>query len=158
MADERERGRPVVAGAELDGEVDLRVPASTDYLWVLRAAAVAVAKDLELDTSSVDLQLATDELCALLLDGAAPGGHVSVRFHHDDDDLYVRMRVERATEAFEPTAPELSRMLLSATVDSYEVRIDGDELVGVLQHALDGAPDIDPHHDPYPDDGSGGEV
>ena len=122
----------------LDERGTVTVPAQLRFLELIQTAVrVGLgATDCDPDCAS-DVQLAADELAAVLIVSARSPGQLRLRVTHDDDDVYVRMSVPLSEAGFHPRHAGLSRMLLDATADSYDVRVCGDDLVGVLQRAID---------------------
>jgi len=84
----------LTAGGPNAGEVELRVPAASAFVAVLRSvtAGLAARCDLTLDEIE-DLRLAVDEACALLLPVAAIGADLTTTFTLTDGQLVVRARV-----------------------------------------------------------------
>ena len=114
------------------------VPAELRYLEVLRVAVRVATEGAGCDYGcDRDLQLAADELASILIVSARTPGTLRLAVTTDESDVYVRMMVPLAETGFQTEVADLTRMLLDATVDSYDVRSDGGELIGVLQRALD---------------------
>jgi hypothetical protein len=119
------------------------VPAELRFLEVLRIAVRVAAADSGCDGAcDRDLQLAVDELASILIISARTPSGLELAVTHDETDVYVRMVVPVSEAGFRPEVADLTRLLLDATVDSYEVRTDNEDLVGVLQRSLN-----DRHHD-----------
>jgi hypothetical protein len=113
------------------------IPAELRFLDVARSAVSAALAGSGRDAGCErDLQLATDELAAILIASARVRSQLSIAVTDDGTDVYVRMVVAMAPSGFYAASLDLTRMLLDATVDSYEVGVDGDALVGILQRAL----------------------
>lgn len=106
------------------GTVELRIPASADYVVLARTAAAAVAARLDFTLDRLaDLRLAVDEAAALLLAGAAPGSDLLVRFTAFDDGSGLEVRVLAAGSAASLPGPgSFAWTVLTALVD--EVRVD----------------------------------
>jgi serine/threonine-protein kinase RsbW len=69
------------APPSIDGVVDLRVPASSAFVSVLRSVAAGLAARCDLTLDEIeDLRIAVDEACALLLPLAAPGTDLTTTF------------------------------------------------------------------------------
>lgn len=84
---------PAEAGS-IDGVVELRVPASSAFIAVLRSvtAGLAARCDLTLDEIE-DLRIAVDEACALLVPVAAPGAVLSTSFTLAPGELIITVQV-----------------------------------------------------------------
>lgn len=74
--------------------VELRVPASSVYLVVLRTttASLAARQGFTLDDIE-DLRIAVDEACAILLPMAEPGAALECRFELRTDQLNITVSV-----------------------------------------------------------------
>jgi len=83
-----------------------------------------------------DLQLATDELASILIIAADRPARLQLTVTDDGTDVYVRLLVPASPAGVPPPLSELTRLLLDATVESYEIALEGDRLLGVLQRAL----------------------
>lgn len=124
-----------------DGGTTVTVPAELRFLEVLRVAVRVALEDSVRDAGcDRDLQLATDELASVLMVSARSPGTLQLAVGHDETDVYVRMVVPLCVAGFRPEVADLTRLLLDATVGSYDVRADGEELIGVLQRSLDSGP------------------
>lgn len=117
------------------------VPADLRFLEVIRGS-VRIALDASgCDAGcSSDLQLACDEVGGMLITSARTRGDLQLAVTEDGMDAYVRMTVPVAVTGFRPPVPDLARMLLDATADSYEVRTDGEELIGIIQREIASSP------------------
>jgi hypothetical protein len=113
------------------------VPAELRFLEVIRSSVHAALRESGCDPGCAsDLQLACDELAGVLITSARTPSDLRLAVTDDGVDAYVRMVVPVAPSGFRPEVPDLTRMLLDATADSYEVRTDGQDLVGVLQREI----------------------
>jgi hypothetical protein len=113
------------------------VPAELRFLEVLRTAVRVAVEGSGCDAGcDRDLQLAVDELASILIVSAQTPSGLHLGVTHDETDIYVRMIVPISEAGFHPEVADLTRLLLDATVDSYDVRTDGEDLVGVLQRSL----------------------
>jgi anti-sigma regulatory factor (Ser/Thr protein kinase) len=122
----------------LDERTTITVPAQLRFLELVQTAVRVWLRDSGCDVGCVrDVQLAADELAATLIIAARTPGSFRLGVTHDDHDVYVTMSVPLAEAGFHPVHPELTRMLLDATADSYDVRVCDDDLVGVLQRSMD---------------------
>jgi serine/threonine-protein kinase RsbW len=115
-----------VTDAPHGDHVELRVPASSAYLAVLRTAAAGLAARLDFTLDDIeDLRIAVDEACALLLPVAAEGAQLTCRFELEHAALHVSVSVPSTV----PTPPEpgsFAWTVLSALASDVEaVRGDG---------------------------------
>jgi hypothetical protein len=115
------------------------VPAELRFLDMIRVAVrVALDGSGSDPDCDADLCLASDELATLLIAGAETRSSLQLSVTHDRGHAYVRMLVPRAAGGSLPPQPELSGLLLAATVDAYQIGISGGELVGTLRRRLRG--------------------
>ena len=102
-------------------EVTLTVPAESMYLSVVRTAAAGLAARL-------DLRIAVDEACALLLKQARSDTHVRCEFSVADQALGVRASAECDT----PTVPSrdgFSWTVLTALTSTLDMEVQDHELI-----------------------------
>jgi serine/threonine-protein kinase RsbW len=84
-------------------DAEVRLPAETAYVAVLRMAASGIAARLDFTLDDVeDLRMAVGEACAMVLADATPGGSLTAQFFLGDGRIEVRV----AADAAEPTAPD----------------------------------------------------
>ena len=77
--------------------VDMRLPASSAYLSVLRTATAGLAARLDFTLDEIeDLRIAVDEACAMLLPQAGPEGVLECRFELAGSALRVTVAVPAA--------------------------------------------------------------
>lgn len=111
-----------------DDEVRLAVPATPEYLRLARVTATGLASRLGFTYDEVeDLRLAIDELCFALIGNKGRPGYVSLRYVMTTDALHIE-----GEGAFEDVGPapklsDLSRQILAALVDEYDVGGAGTE-------------------------------
>jgi serine/threonine-protein kinase RsbW len=106
--------------------VELRVPATSAYLAVLRTAAAGLAARLDFTLDDIeDLRIAVDEACALLLPLAAADTQLTCRF--DLLGTVLQVAVSVPSEAAEPPQPgSFAWTVLSAIAGEVEaVSSDG---------------------------------
>jgi serine/threonine-protein kinase RsbW len=78
--------------------VELRLPANSAYLSVLRTATAGLAARLDFTLDEIeDLRIAVDEACALLIPDAADGGELTCLFSLSPDALSVSVEVPSRT-------------------------------------------------------------
>jgi hypothetical protein len=110
------------AQAEPPDTVTFALPAHLSFLAVIRDAVAAVVR--EVGGSSAcrrDLQLASDEAAAVLIEDAPAWSEVKMAIAHDDADIYVRLITRRAKPGHRLVIHELTRMLLGSAVQSYDI-------------------------------------
>ncbi len=128
------------AGVEpgMTAEIGILVPAHLSFLGIVRETVDVVMARLPCDAACrSDVRLATDELASVLMLAASPWSAFEVKVTHDDSDLYVRMSAHRATPGTDVTVEGPSRTLLSATIESCDVWLEGRQAFAVLQRPLD---------------------
>ncbi|HZT64385.1 MAG TPA: ATP-binding protein [Acidimicrobiales bacterium] len=108
-------------------EVRLVVPASPEFVRLARVTASGLASRLGFSYDEIeDLRLAVDELCYAVIGPAGRPGALTVRFFIREGGLEVE-----GTGHFDPGGPpvglsDLSHQILTALVDSHDVRADLD--------------------------------
>lgn len=72
------------------GPVDIRVPASSEHLRILRLVSSSLAASLGFAVDQLDdLRIAVDELCSLLIEHARTDARLCVSLRNDDGRLRV---------------------------------------------------------------------
>ena len=109
------------------GDVRLVVPASPEYLRLVRLTAAGLASRLGFTFDEVeDLRIAVDELCFHLLgDGGDPSGDartMDLTYSAGTDFIAITGKTGLTGQAPEPS--ELSEQILDALVDEHEVSGD----------------------------------
>ena len=90
--------RPIGYPELADDVVELRLPAASAYLSVLRTATAGLAARLDFTLDEIeDLRIAVDEACALLIPDAADGAELTCRFSLAPDALSVTVEVSSRT-------------------------------------------------------------
>jgi serine/threonine-protein kinase RsbW len=127
--------------------VELRVPADSAFVAVLRSvtAGLAARCDLTLDEIE-DLRIAVDEACALLLPLAAPAASLSADFTLATGELIVTVSVPTG-ESAELNRDGFGWTVLDALASAVETEAaDGRvsiSLTKIRDHSEDGATDAD---------------
>lgn len=85
-----------------------------------------------------ELQLATDEAAAVLIDDAMPWTEIRLVVTYDDEDVYVRVVSRRAQPGRGLGTGDLTALLLDGMVESYELFADGQRGYAILQTSWDG--------------------
>lgn len=125
---------PQIVASSYPSSLWLSVPAADRSLGLVRDVTVRIAEEADVPGDRVDdLRLAADELASVVIEGARPASNLELSVGYDDEDLYLRIWAPVSSRGFEPKTPELTELLLVATVDSFEVGNDGQLIVGVLQ-------------------------
>jgi serine/threonine-protein kinase RsbW len=109
-----------------DGSVALSLPADPRHLRLARLTASGFSADLGFSLDEVEeLRLAVGEASALLVEHAAAGARLTVRYHDDDGELVVEGRCP--ADAGSPlTVDPVAEAVLANTVDTFEVDRDGE--------------------------------
>jgi serine/threonine-protein kinase RsbW len=82
----------------VDDMVELRLPAVSAYLSVLRTATAGLAARLDFTLDEIeDLRIAVDEACAMLIPDAAEGAELTCLFSLSPDALSVTVEVPSRT-------------------------------------------------------------
>ncbi|HET9499955.1 MAG TPA: ATP-binding protein [Marmoricola sp.] len=82
---------------------ELRLPAETAYVAVLRMTTAGIAARLDFTLDAIeDLRIAVGEACALVLEGADPSGDLRATYQLADDQLTV----EIAADTIGPLEPD----------------------------------------------------
>jgi hypothetical protein len=109
--------------------VELRLPATVEWLALARITGAAVASRLDFSYDEIsDLRLAIDELCLTLVEGR-PASYLEISFEADGDVLTVRgtatagsgerAETDAAIEADLALSSDLSARILDALVDAH---------------------------------------
>ena len=107
-------------------EVRLAVPASPEYLRLVRVTGTGLASRLGFTFDEVeDLRLAIDELCFALIGSRGRKGTLRLRYVVSDDVLEVRGTAELDDPSTVPGMSELSERILDALVDEHEMTREG---------------------------------
>lgn len=111
---------------EVDGFVALSVPADPRHLRLARLTASGFSADLGFSLDEVEeLRLAVGEASALLVEHAAAGARLTVRYLDDGGEIVIEGRCE--ADAGSPLSVDpVAEAVLANTVDAYEVEQDGD--------------------------------
>ena len=99
-----------VSGTAVEDTVEIRLPADSAYLSVLRTATAGLAARLDFTLDEIeDLRIAVDEACAMLLPAAIDTATLTCRFRLDPTTLEVVASIAVGTSphslAVHPTRP-----------------------------------------------------
>ena len=118
--------------AEKRPKVELRIPADSAYLAVLRTATAGLAARLDFTLDDIeDLRIAVDEACAMVLPQARPDSDLTCTF----DLAPARLTVAVTAECDDPRPPHregFAWTVLSALTNEVSADVDGDRLTVVL--------------------------
>jgi hypothetical protein len=135
--------RPVTTrgGDATHDEAVVTMPAELRFLTVARTVVLVATEQADRDAECEDdLQLATDELASVVVSSAGAGTELRMSVAHDDTDIYVRMTAPVADGTTTAAVPELSLILLRATVDSFDVTVHDAKVVAILQRRIRAEP------------------
>jgi serine/threonine-protein kinase RsbW len=112
-------------GAEPDAE--LRVPAETAYVAVLRMTTAGIAARLDFTLDEIeDLRIAVGEACAMVLDDADPDGQLRASYHIGEGTLTVRVAAETRSPG-PPDQDSFAWQVLSALTTKVEASRNANE-------------------------------
>ena len=108
--------------------VSIKIPASPQYLGVLRLVAAGLAARLRFTLEDIeDLKIAVDELSAYITGSQGREGSLDVRFLIGDDRIEIRgTALLQAGHKVRTDLTELSQMILETVADSASLgQLDG---------------------------------
>jgi serine/threonine-protein kinase RsbW len=114
--------------------VEVRLPATSAYLSVLRTATAGLAARLNFTLDEIeDLRIAVDEACAMLLPQATSGEDFTCTFtlEHDALDVHVRIPTGRGTL---PERDTFAWTVLSALAGDVDAGVEPDTAVWIRLH------------------------
>jgi len=127
-----ESGAATVTGREAPDHVQVRMPAESAYLSVLRTAAAGLAARLDFTLDEIeDLRIAIDEACAMLLSQAIPGTDLECGFELDADQVTITVSVT-AAQARMPSRDTFAWTVLSALAGSVDSRLGPEDRVAIV--------------------------
>lgn len=116
--------RPVVPAQSEPDVVHLEFPPSPRFLAAARLVATSLGADVGLSVDDLDdLRLGVNELVTALLDGSGPTSRIALEFAPNQDAITVTGRIQGDDGA--AVADELTRRILEAVADHYEVGTNG---------------------------------
>lgn len=99
-------------------DAEVRLPAETAYVAVLRMAASGIAARLDFTLDDVDdLKMAVSEACAMVLAGATPGGSLYADFFLGEGQIEVRVSAD-ALDADPPDPGSFAWQVLATTASA----------------------------------------
>lgn len=109
-------------------DVELRLPADSAYVLVLRTAAAGLAARLDFPLDDIeDIRTAVDEATSMLLTQATPGSHLECGFALRADTMVVTLSADCASP-HEPDRDSFSWQVLAALTSSVHAEAGTDRL------------------------------
>ncbi len=109
-------------------DVELRIPADSAFLAVLRTATAGLAARLDFTLDDIeDLRIAVDEACAMVLPQAREGSDLHCTF----DLAPTRLTVAVSADCEDPRPPGrdgFAWTVLAALTSEVDARVEGDRL------------------------------
>ena len=91
---------PTGPGDQSRADVELRLPADSAYVSVLRTTSAGLAARLDFTLDDIeDLRMAVGEACALVLEHADPGGDLYANFDLSDGSIRVSVSADSRSAA-----------------------------------------------------------
>lgn len=113
-------------------DVELRIPADSAFLSVLRTATAGLAARLDFTLDDIeDLRIAVDEACAMVLPQAVTDSDLNCSFFLGGDTLSVSVSAECKSPR-QPSKDNFAWTVLSALTTSLNSHVDGDILTITL--------------------------
>lgn len=122
-------------------DVELRIPADSAYVAVLRTTSAGLAARLDFTLDDIeDLRMAVGEACALVLPSASDGSDMTCRFYLGSGELTVTVGV-RSTSATPPDPDGFAWQVLTTLADEATSSVeDGHFDISLTMHS--GARDV----------------
>ena len=113
-------------------DVELRIPADSAFLSVLRTATAGLAARLDFTLDDIeDLRIAVDEACAMVLPQATTDSNLNCSFYLGGDTLSVAVTAE-CKDPYPPSQDNFAWTVLAALTTSLRSEVDGDKLTITL--------------------------
>jgi len=107
--------------------VEIRIPPATPYVGLVRALAGGLGARLDFTYDQImDLHIAIDEVCSRLLATTDAPEALVLRFTVDDGQLSFEARADGNLRADREFLNPMSRMILEALVDRFDIVQDPD--------------------------------
>ncbi len=114
--------------AETRPDVELKIPADSAFLSVLRTATAGLAARLDFTLDDIeDLRIAVDEACAIVLPQAVPGSSLTCSFFLAHDTLRVSVSADCDSPRI-PSKDGFAWTVLSALTTTLDAAVDADVL------------------------------
>lgn len=105
--------------------VDLEIEPDVRLVRLVRLVASGVASVVGLDVESTeDCRIAVDELCSTLIE-VSDGGPLEIQFRSDEQGLHGSGRSRRGEGEPEAERLAVSRRIVTAVCDDFELVLDG---------------------------------
>jgi serine/threonine-protein kinase RsbW len=112
--------------------VQVKMPAESAYLSVLRTAAAGLAARLDFTLDEIeDLRIAIDEACAMLLSQAIPGTGLECVFELGTDQVKITVSVT-AAQARMPARDTFAWTVLAALAGTVDSKVGPDDRVSIV--------------------------
>jgi serine/threonine-protein kinase RsbW len=119
--------------------VNVKLPADSAYLSVLRTATAGLAARLDFTLDEIeDLRIAVDEACAMLLAQAVPGTDLECEFELTGDAMHIAVSV-LTVDGVEPSRDTFAWTVLSSLAGDVDAKVGADDRVTVLLQKRRGA-------------------
>jgi serine/threonine-protein kinase RsbW len=119
------------AAIDVGDFVEVRLPAASAYLSVLRTATAGLAARVDFTLDEIeDLRIGVDEACAMLLPQAVPGSELTCRFELRDAELSVTVTLP-TTKGRLPERETFAWTVLSALAGEVDAGVDPDLTVWI---------------------------
>ncbi|WP_223164081.1 anti-sigma factor [Nocardioides mesophilus] len=113
---------------DIHPDVQLRIPADSAFLAVLRTATAGLAARLDFTLDDIeDLRIAVDEACAMVLPQARTGSDLTCSFELGERSLVVAVTAE-CDEPRQPSRDGFAWTVLAALTSTVSAEVDGDRL------------------------------
>jgi serine/threonine-protein kinase RsbW len=127
------------ASAAIEDAVEIRLPADSAYLSVLRTATAGLAARLDFTLDEIeDLRIAVDEACAMLLPQALESSQLICRFTLTSETIEVTVTVPTADGAL-PAKNTFSWTVLTALAGDVDSGSDDERQVSIRLRKRRGA-------------------
>ena len=121
-----------LSGRDTADYVQVKMPAESAYLSVLRTATAGLAARLDFTVDEIeDLRIAIDEACAMLLAQAIPGTDLECVFELGADEVMITVSVTSA-QARIPAKDTFAWTVLSALAGSVDSRLGPGDRVAIV--------------------------
>ena len=109
-------------------DVELRLPAESAYVAVLRMTTAGLAARLDFTLDDIeDLRMAVGEACALVLEDADPASDLHAAFDLSDGSIKVTIAVDCRGPVSEPALDSFGWQVLTALTSDATASRDGDQ-------------------------------
>jgi len=130
---------PADGPVEIEDAVEIRLPADSAYLSVLRTATAGLAARLDFTLDEIeDLRIAVDEACAMLLPQAIETAQLTCRFDLTPDTLSVTVTIP-TTRGQLPERDTFSWTVLSALAGDVDTGANAEREVWIRLRKRRGA-------------------